>query len=259
MLKKRLIPKLLIKTIVINNKKKLALVTTKKFKEFSIIGDAVSQSKIYQSQKSDELIILFIDKNLNLSEKIYIEFINNFAKETFMPITIGGGVKLIKNFDFLLSNGADKISVNSCLFSNPNLVKKAVLRFGSQCIIASLDFIENSQGVFIFNRSKNKFFNINPTSFIKRIEDLGVGEILLTDINRDGMGKGINIKIAEIFSTISSVPIIISGGCSLASHFSECFMESKVSAISASTFFSFKDQNILQTRAQIKNAGVNLR
>jgi cyclase len=259
MLKKRLIPKLLIKTIIINNKKKLALVTSERFKNFYIIGDAISQSKIYQSQKTDELIIIFIDKNINLEEKIYIEFINNFAKETFMPITIGGGVKTIKDFDFLLSNGADKISINSALFLSPNLIKKAALKFGSQCIVASLDFIENSGNIFIFNRIKNKFIKIDFRSYIKKIEDLGVGEILLTDVNRDGMGKGVNIKIADKASKISSVPIIISGGCSLASHFTECFVNSNVNAIAASTFFSFRDQNILQTRAQIKNSGVNLR
>ena len=106
---------------------------------------------------------------------------------------------------------------------------------------------------------KKKNVKINLVKFLKYVENYGAGEVIMTDISRDGMNKGLNIKISNLASEILSIPLIISGGCGLASHFSDCFTNSKVEAVASGNYFAFRDQNPLQTRSHIKNAGVNIR
>ena len=257
MVKRRLIPKLLIKSFDIRSEKKLVLVSSKKFKDYRIVGDPISQAKIFQSQKADELIILFIDNNIRHKDKIYKNLIQRFASETFMPLAIGGSVRSIKDFEFLLSNGADKIIINSIVYDDLNLITKASKIFGTQCIVVSIDFIQNDKGFFVVN--KDKKIKVEITNYIKKLIDLGAGEIMLTDINRDGTNKGLNINVAKKISEISSVPIIFSGGCSFADDFIKCFNQTKTDAIAAGNFFCFKDQNLLETRSQILNSGINIR
>ncbi len=257
MVKKRLIPKLLIKSIKIRDKKELVLVTSKKFTDLRIVGDPISQAKIFESQKADELLVLFIDKNINLKNYFYSNFIQKFAREVFTPLSIGGSVRTIKDFENLLLNGADKVVINTSAFLNPNLIRNASKIFGSQCVVVSVDFFENDSSYYILN-NKSKI-KINIEDYIKKIVDYGAGEIMLTDISRDGTSKGLNISIAKKISKISNIPLILSGGCTLASDFISCFKRTSVDAIAAGNFFCFKDQNPLQTRSQILNSGINLR
>ena len=257
MVKKRLIPKLLIKSYNFRDEKKLILVASKKFKDFRIVGEPISQAKIFESQKADELIVLFIDKKIDYKNKIYKNLIQQFASEIFMPLTIGGSVNTIKDFEFLLSNGADKIVINSIVNKNPKLNKDASKIYGSQCVVVSIDFVQKNNNFFIVN-NKSKI-KVKIEDYIKRLSDLGAGEIMLTDIDRDGTNKGLNIEVAQKVSENSLIPIIFSGGCSVANDFVKCFNKSKIDAIAAGNFFCFKDQNPLQTRSQILNSGVNIR
>lgn len=260
MLKKRLIPKLLIKNLVNkNNKKKLVLFTSEKFSKFKIVGDPVSQAKIYQSQKADELIILFCDKKINVKNRENTELIKKFSTEIFMPLTIGGGVKTVSDFEFLLNIGADKVSINSIIFDKQKIINEAAKKFGSQSVVVSIDFFLKKNETYIYNNKKNSSLKVDLLSHVKRIVDYGAGELILTDINRDGMQSGLNIRIAKLISENVRVPVIISGGCSVAEDFIQCFKETEVQGISAGNFFSFKDQNPLQIRSQISNSGINIR
>ncbi|MDC3158071.1 HisA/HisF-related TIM barrel protein [Candidatus Pelagibacter sp.] len=259
MLKKRLIPKILIKKVKIRNKSKLLMVTSNKFKHYKVVGDPVSQAKIYESQKSDELIILFIDRKLTFNNSETINLIRDLASKTFMPLTIGGNVKSIKDFETLLSNGADKVSINSIVYSKPELINKAAKKFGSQCVVVSVDFIEKNKEIFLLNKNIKKFFKVNLQTYLQKLISLGAGEILLTDINRDGSESGLNINIAKNLSTNLDVPLIISGGCNSSKDFINCFKNSEVEGISAGNFFAFKDQNPIQTRSQILNSKIKLR
>jgi len=157
MLKRRLIPKLLIKNFNNKkNKKNLVFCTSENFKKFRIVGDPVSQAKIYESQKADELIILFCDKKINIKHLENLKLIKKFSSQIFMPLTIGGGVKSISDFEFLLENGADKVSINSIIFERPKIINEAAKKFGSQCVVVSIDFIEEKKKVFIYNNKKKK-------------------------------------------------------------------------------------------------------
>lgn len=261
MIKKRLIPKLLIKRKKIGPREINVLVTTKNYTTFKEIGNPVSQAKIYEAQMADELIVLNIDGNKISNDSSMQELIERLATETFMPLCIGGGVSSIEDFDLLLSLGADKVSVNSSAIENPQLIYEAARVFGAQCVVLSVDFSYNVA------TGRTKVFKNNgkvPTDFdviewVKKAVDLGAGEILLSDIDRDGTGLGLNTKIASEVVDLVPVPVILSGGCGLADHFVQGFKEANVEAVAAGTFFSLRDQNPIQTRAHIKNAGIPIR
>lgn len=253
MLKKRLIPKILIKTI----KSDFVMVTTKKFLKHNIVGDPTSQAKIFQSQFADELVVVFIDKKIKLNTLKVKDLLFKMSSETLMPLTIGGGINSLNDIRFLMNNGADKVLINTLCYKNSSIIKKASEIFGRQCIVASVDYKEKNKKTYI--KIKNKFILVNLDEYISKIEKIGVGEILLTNIDRDGTEEGLDLECAKKYSKQLNVPLIISGGCGLAKHFQDCFLNSKVEGIASGTFFSNKDQNPLQTRAQIKNSGVDIR
>lgn len=257
MLKKRLIPKLLLKKDT-NSKSGFIFLTSNKFNRYKIVGDPISQSKIYESQKADELIILFIDTDKKYDEK-KIKILNMISKEIFMPLTIGGGINNLKIAELILEQGADKISLNTVLFENFELIKKLSIRFGSQAIVASIDYIKRDDTYYIYNNKTKKFIKLNLLSFIKKIENAGCGEILLTNVHHDGTSLGLDVKLAKHICKEINIPIIISGGCGKAIHIVNAFKNTCIEAVSAGTFFAFQDQNLLQARSQVKNSGINLR
>jgi cyclase len=260
MLKKRLIPKLQIKTLMIGGNETMALVNTTSFDQYSKIGDPISQAKIYQAQAADELIFLDLDSHLH-SKNIFINIIRSVSEEIFMPITVGGGVDSLDYIRELLQNGADKISINTAAVEDDDLVINAARFFGNQCVVVSIDFARSSvDGKYrVFTHGGSNETKLDPVVWAKRAEGLGAGEILLTSIEMDGSHKGLDIDIIRRISESVSIPVIASGGCGKASHFIDGFLKGKVDAIAAGTFFSYKDQNPMQTRAQILNAGIPMR
>lgn len=258
MSKKRLIPKLQLKTSEYNHER-MVLVITKQFKSEVEIGDPVSQSKIYQDQGADELIFVNIDRT-NKSIAKLSSIITKVSEEIFMPITVGGGVTKEEDFRLLLSSGADKICINSIASIKPNFVTEMSQKFGAQCVVVSIDYKINADGepkVYINNGTLET--NFDPINWALMCEKLGAGEILLTCIDFDGMKSGLDIETAKMVSQSISIPLIVSGGCGLAQHFSEAYLKANVDAVSAGSFFAHRDQNFMQTRSQIKNSGVNIR
>lgn len=237
----------------------MVLVNTILYDKINEIGDPVSQAKIYQSQVVDELIFLDLDAR-ELSRSPNHNIIKSASEEIFMPFCVGGGVNSIDDFDLLLKNGADKVSVNTGAFLNPDLIKESSELYGSQCVVVSIDYSQDKDGSYYvyINGGKKKTLK-NPIEWAVESEKYGAGEILLTSIDRDGTGKGIDIDLTKQIVNAVNIPVITSGGCGLASHFTQTFIETNVSGISAGTFFSMRDQNPMQTRSHIKNAGVDIR
>ncbi len=260
MLKKRIIPKFLFQFREINGVLLPTFVISKNFSELKIIGSIIPQAKIYEAQLADELMILNIEDKQCSKDPEFLSFLKKFSEQIFMPLTVGGGVKSLDCFEKLLNSGADKIFMNSEAINNPDLIKKASEKFGSQCVVLGIDFREIEKDKFlVFSKGGKINTNLDLFKWSKKCEDLGAGEILLSDIDRDGTNSGLNIKIAKKISKTISIPLIFSGGCGLASHFVEGFKNTDVDAISAGTFFAKKDQNIFQLRSQILNSGINLR
>jgi imidazole glycerol-phosphate synthase subunit HisF len=259
MLKCRLIPKLQMKVSRFGSKDKMVLVTTSEYDRVIEIGDPVSQAKIYQAQAADELIFLDLDASVH-DRKTTIATIRRAAEEIFMPFTVGGGVRSISDFRQLLSNGADKVSINTAAVETPDLINQASERFGAQCVVLSIDYRQAENGRYsVWIKGGKMETNLNPIDWAIEGEKRGVGEILLTSIDRDGTRNGLNVELTRQVVESVSIPVITSGGCGLASHFVEGFMTGKAAAVAAGTYFCFKDENPMQTRAQIKNAGIPIR
>ncbi len=258
MSKKRLIPKLQLRTSTYN-KQKMVLVITKQFDHVIEIGDPVSQSKIHQDQAADELIFINIDKEERSIDKL-AAIINQVSQEIFMPMTVGGGVSNIDHFRVLLANGADKISINTFAVTDPLLIASASKKFGAQCVVVSIDYKTDETGknwVYI-NGGKEKT-SLDPVDWSVEAEKLGAGEILLTSVDQDGMRGGLNLDITRRVAESVSIPVISGGGCGLAKHFIDGFLIGKADAVTSGSFFAHRDQNLMQTRSHIKNAGVNIR
>ena len=255
---KRIIPKLLLKNSSFDTNQ-MVLVNTNKFDRVKEIGDPVSQAKIYQSQVVDELIFLDLDAR-KFSRPPNFEIIRNASEEIFMPFCVGGGVNSIDDFSLLLNNGADKVSINTAAFLNPKLIKESADIYGSQCVVVSIDYSLDLNGnYYVYIEGGKTKTSKSPLDWAIESEKNGAGEILLTSIDRDGTGNGIDMNLTKKIVDSVNIPVITSGGCGLSSHFSDAFLKCNVSGVSAGTFFSMRDQNPIQTRSHIKNAGIKIR
>lgn len=260
MLKKRLIPKLLIKHRQLGAVVRPVLVATMAFRKAIDVGDPVSQAKIYEAQLADELIVLNIDGTPIAGDNMMLGLIERLASETFMPLAVGGGVRQVADFAVLLERGADKVTTNLAALERPALIDEAASRFGAQCVVVSIDYRRDADGtdeVMVTHAAE-------PTG--RRVVDWareavarGAGELLITNADRDGTGDGLDIELGRAVADAVSVPVILSGGCGLSAHFSEGFVEGGAEGVAAGTFFSFRDQNPIQTRSHIRNSGVSIR
>ena len=237
----------------------MVLVITKQFDQVIEIGDPVSQAKIYQDQAADELIFINIDKKQKDIDKLS-KIIHKVSEEIFMPVTVGGGVTTEEHFRVLLSNGADKISINTEAVRNPAFITLTSRKYGAQCVVVSIDYKMDADGkYYVYINGGTEKTALDPVSWAKEAERLGAGEILLCCIDNDGTRQGLNLEISKQVAAAVSIPVIISGGCGVAKHFIEGFLEGNADAVAAGTFFALQDQNFMQTRSHIKNAGVSIR
>ena len=260
MLKKRIIPKLLCVEKTFGNSSKIVLVNTRNFSSTRIIGDPVSQAKIYESQISDELLVLNIFPEINGVSRPFVETVQRLASETFMPLTVGGGIWTEEDFELLLNSGADKISINYSAVTKPQIITAAANKFGSQCVVVSIDHKRDGAGKDrVYNHHDRSLFTLEPVQWAKEVVERGAGEILLTDVDLDGLETGLNVDLCLRIAENVSVPVVVSGGCGLAQHFLEGFLFGKAEGVAAGTFFSKKDQNPMQVRSHVANGSVPIR
>ncbi|HED6757112.1 TPA: imidazole glycerol phosphate synthase subunit HisF [Campylobacter coli] len=200
MLKTRIIPCVLLKNS--------QLVKSIEFKDFRTIGHLTSTMRIYNARNVDELIILDIDASK--SGEIDFESIEDLAKECFMPLTIGGGIKSLEDIQKILNLGADKISINSKALENPNFIAKAANRFGSQCIVCSIDVKRKGDRICVYD--KGNLLEKNPLELALEYENQGAGELLLTSVDFEGKAQGYDLELLKIFQNKLKIPLIINGG-----------------------------------------------
>lgn len=260
MLKKRLIPKLLIKRQTLGGKNRPVLVTTRGYRDVVKVGDPVSQAKIYEAQLADELVVLNIDGEPIATDQMMLDLVSRLATETFMPLTIGGGVRAADDFGRLLERGADKVSINTEAWRRPALIGEAAARYGVQCVVVSIDFRTDDAGrARVAVERAGQLLDRSVLDWAREAVERGAGELLLSDADRDGSGTGLNWQVCAEVAAAVRVPVVISGGCGLAEHFVRGFVDGAAEGVAAGTFFCFRDQNPMQTRAQIRNAGVPIR
>lgn len=259
MLKKRIIPKILIKKKNFQNESLIVSLTTKKFKDNKIIGDPTSQATIFNDSKADEIILIDLDHSILDENKLNL--ISNISKNIFIPFTVGGGVKTIEDIRILLSKGADRVILNTSILdtNKENLIKKASNYFGSQCIVASVDIKKDNKNYSIYDYSNRTILDISIKEFMSKLQNLNIGEIMITDVERDGCQVGFDKNFFNIIKEHIKVPIIISGGCANFNDFLFAFNFLKVDGVASGTFFSQHDQSVFQTKNHLSDLGIAIR
>lgn len=209
------------------------------FENLKYAGDPVQLAKKYSDQGADELVFLDITAT-NEGRKTTIKMVEEVAKQVFIPFTVGGGIKTIYDMKLLLQAGADKISINSQAVKNPSLIKEAADYFGSQCVVVAIDakFVDNDYYVYINAGKKNT--NIKLLDWVKEVEKLKAGEILLTSMDADGMQNGFDIKMLKLVSETVNIPVIASGGAGAnVDYFIDLFENTNVDAALAASIFHY--------------------
>lgn len=261
MKKKRLIPILLLKNG--------SLVQSRNFIKFQRIGSPKPAVKRLSQWASDELIYLDISRDdqydLNRDDSKFtnlnniLDIIDDISKETFMPITIGGKIKNLDDIEIRLTKCADKVSINSEAFRNKNLIKEAAKEFGSQCIVGSIDVKKINDNYEVFIDHGKTSTKINVIEWVKTLQDLGIGEILLNSIDRDGLGNGYDLDLINKIENIIKVPLIVCGGVGKYEDFEEVLKLKSVDAAAAANIFHYKDQSVYFAKKMLFDKGFNIR
>lgn len=229
------------------------------FENIRDAGDPVELGAFYAEQGADELVFLDITATVE-KRKTLSELVNKISHRINIPFTVGGGISSIEDVSVLLQNGADKISVNTAAFKNPQLIAGLAREFGSQCVVLAIDTKQEADGEWYV------YLNGGRTPTEKRCEDwarqavdMGAGEILLTSMNHDGTKQGFALDITERLATGLPVPVIASGGGGTMPHFVDVFTKGKADAALAASIFHFKEIAIPDLKQYLRDAGIEVR
>ncbi|MBI1933284.1 MAG: imidazole glycerol phosphate synthase subunit HisF [Ignavibacteriales bacterium] len=221
-------------------------------------GSAVELAERYYEEGADELVFLDITATLE-RRKTLAELVEEVSKVIRIPFTVGGGISKIEDIEKLLNAGADKVSLNSSIVKNPNLISDASKSFGSQAIVAAIDSrtIGDIHNVYIKGGTEET--ELETISWCKKAEELGAGEILLTSMNKDGTKSGYDIELLKYLSENLTIPIIASGGAGTKEHFLEAFKYANVDACLAASLFHYKELEIIELKKYLFQNKVNVR
>ena len=232
------------------------------FVELRDAGDPVEIAKRYDDQGADEITFLDITASHEARDTT-LHTVERMAGQVFIPLTVGGGVRGLQDIRNLLNAGADKVAINSAAIHNPEFVREAAQRFGSQCIVVAIDAKQVEHGDQsrweIFTHGGRKNTGIDAVEFAKLVESKGAGEILLTSMDRDGTRDGYNLALTRAISSAVNIPVIASGGVGNLDHLVEGVKKGGASAVLAASIFHFGDYTIKQAKAHMQNAGVAMR
>jgi len=222
-------------------------------------GDPVEQAKLYDEAGADELCFLDITASSDNRETIF-DVVRDTAEHCFMPLTVGGGVRTTDDIRKLLLAGADKVAINTAAVKNPDFVGDAAQKFGSQCIVVSVDAKSTGPDTFeIFTHGGREATDIEAIGWSQRMAELGAGEILLTSMDRDGTKAGFNLELTRAVADAVPIPVVASGGVGTLEHLVEGVKQGHASAVLAASIFHFGTYTIAEAKAHMKAAGVAVR
>ena len=229
------------------------------FENLRDAGDPVELGAIYAQQGADELVFLDITATVE-KRKTLAELVKRIAQHLNIPFTVGGGIRTVEDVTVLLSSGADKISINTAAYKNPQIIADIAKAAGSQCVVLAIDTRKEDDGEWYVylnggrTRTETKCFD-----WAKQAVDLGAGEILLTSMNHDGTKAGFALDITQFLSDNLSVPIIASGGGGKEEHFLDVFEKGHADAALAASIFHFKEIGIPHLKQYLKEHGITVR
>ncbi len=273
MLKTRLIPVLLLKNSM--------LVRSRSFNFHQLTGDPLGQVERFTAWKADELIYLDITREggydnmatmsvvgsgtshkdvLSGEVKSFADIIRLVSEKCTIPLTAGGGVRTLEDIQTLLNNGADKVSINTIAIENPHFITEASKRFGSQCIVVSVDVKVNPDGKKeVYKHFGKESTGLDPVIWCKKIAQLGAGEVLLNSIDRDGDGNGYDLELIKSISEVVHIPVIALGGVGTFEHLVEGITKGGASAVAAANIFHFTELSVLNAKKYLKSKGIDVR
>ncbi len=222
-------------------------------------GDPVEQARIYDQQGADELCFLDITASHERRDTLY-DIVARTAEHCFMPLTVGGGIRTVDDILTLLLAGADKVSINTAAVHRPDFVGEAAEKFGSQCIVVSIDAKSVAGDRFeIFTHGGREPTGIDAVEWAKRMTELGAGEILLTSMDRDGTRRGFDIPLTRAIADSVPIPVISSGGVGTLDHLIEGVRDGHATAVLAASIFHFGEFTIGEAKAHMGRAGIPVR
>ncbi len=229
------------------------------FENIRDAGDPVELGALYAAQGADELVFLDITATVE-KRKTLSELVNKIAHQINIPFTVGGGISSVEDVSVLLQNGADKISINTSAFKNPQLIHDLAKQFGSQCVVLAIDTKKEADGEwYVYLNGGRTKTATKCIDWAKQAVELGAGEILLTSMNNDGTKQGFALDITQQLSETLAVPVIASGGGGTMEHFKDVFTQAKADAALAASIFHFKEIAIPDLKRYLQGQQIAVR
>ena len=229
------------------------------FSNLKYAGAPVSLAKKYSQEGADELVFLDITAT-NDGRKTMLDVVERVAAEVFIPFTVGGGIRTLEDIRSLLLAGADKVSLNTAAVVNPSLIKEASSHFGSQCVVIAVDAKRIDGDFYVVTNAGQKKTDKKVLDWVKEVQDLGAGEILLTSMDADGTQKGFDLELTALVSENTNLPVIASGGAGPdPKHFIDVFSQGKADAALAASIFHYGTLPVPDLKIALKNEKINVR
>lgn len=229
------------------------------FDNLKDVNSPIELGKYYSSCGADELVFYDITASSD-GRKLFTEVLTEVAKNVFIPLTVGGGINTIDDFDRVLKCGADKVSVNSGAIKNPELIKQGALKYGSQCVVISVDVKRVDGKYTVFAKGGRENTGIEALGWIKKCVENGAGEVVVNSIDTDGVKKGFDIPLLKEVCNIVNVPVIASGGAGSIEDFITLFKEiPTIDAGLAASIFHFGEVSIKDLKNRLKQENINVR
>ncbi len=227
------------------------------FESLRDAGDPVAQATRYDAEGADELVFLDISASPD-ARRTTLDMVGRVAESIFIPFTVGGGIRAVEDAGAALRAGADKVSVNTAAVRDPALVSRLAESFGSQCVVAAVDVRRRGERLTVVVNGGREETPLEAVDWIRRLEALGAGEILLTSMDRDGTGRGYDLALVREASAAVSLPVIASGGAGNLGHLAEAF-EAGAHGVLAATIFHFQGSSLPEARAYLRERGYPVR
>ena len=222
-------------------------------------GDPVELARFYSVQGADEIVFLDITATSD-GRATVADVVERTAEQVFVPLTVGGGIRTLEDFQQLLRAGADKISVNSAAVADKTLIARAAERFGSQCVVLAIDARARGDGTYeVVVAGGRTPTGLDAVEWARRGEALGAGEILLTSMDADGTKAGFDLEMTRAVTQAVSIPVIASGGCGSLEHFAQVFAETDCDAALAASLFHFGELTVPQVKEYLRKRKIPVR
>lgn len=230
------------------------------FRTKNFVPDYRYTLNFVDSWSIDEIVILDITRNKNNDREKFYETVRNFAKDCFVPLSVGGGVVSEKDFTSMLNNGADKVIINTKAIENPELISIAAKKYGSQCVVVSIDVREIAKGKYeVFSQFGTNATGLNPVNWAKKAQELGAGEIILTSIDKDGSLEGYDNQLNRQVSESVEIPVLVLGGAGKWQDFVDGINIGKASGVCTSNIYHFTEASIASAKKFMLYKGVKIR